>query len=66
MKQTIVPAWIRKHDATGVWAILGSEPKADAAEVFVPADRVENVVMHVQEVNGRKFGIIIIKERDTE
>lgn len=59
---TIIPAWIRKRDETGVWAILGSEPPADAQEVFVPESRVESVVMHDQEVNGRKFGILVLKE----
>lgn len=63
---TIVPAWIRKRDETGVWAILGSEPRTDATEVFVPAEKIENVVMHDEEVFGRFFGIIIFKNEDTQ
>lgn len=59
---TIVPAWIRKRDEQGAWAILGSEPKQDAKEVFIPAARIESVVMHETEVDGRKFGILVLKE----
>lgn len=62
---TIIPAWIRKRDETGVWAILGSEPPINAQEVFVPESRIESVVMHDQEVNGRKFGILVLKETPT-
>ena len=63
---TIVPAWIRKRDETGVWAILGSEPPLDAKEVFVPESQIESVVMHDQEVHGRKFGILVLTKATGE
>jgi hypothetical protein len=60
---TIMPAWIRKRDETGVWAILGSEPPADAKETFIPAEQVESVVESEHEVNGFKFGVIVWKQQ---
>jgi hypothetical protein len=59
---TIMPAWIRKRDETGVWAILGSEPPADAQETFIPAANVESVVESEHEVGGRRFGIIVARD----
>jgi len=61
---TIIPAWIRKRDETGVWAILGSEPPADARETFIPASRVESVVESEHEVEGRRFGVIALKNKE--
>jgi hypothetical protein len=49
----VIPAWIRKRDETGVWAILGSEP---------PAARVESVVESEHEAGGRRFGIIVARD----
>jgi hypothetical protein len=62
---TIMPAWIRKRDETGVWAILGSEPTADAKETFIPAEQVESVVESEHEIEGRKFGVIVWKPQST-
>jgi hypothetical protein len=59
---TIMPAWIRKRDETGVWTILGSEPPADAQEVFIPAEQVESVVESEHECEGRRFGIIVARD----
>ena len=39
MTTIMMPAWIRKHDAEGVWAVLGSEPPLDAKEVFFQSRR---------------------------
>ena len=61
---TIIPAWIRKRDETGVWAILGSEPPADAQETFIPAEQVESVVESEHEVDGRRFGVIALKNKE--
>jgi hypothetical protein len=58
----VIPAWIRKRDETGVWAILGSEPPADAQETFIPAARVESVVESEHEAGGRRFGIIVARD----
>lgn len=58
----IIPAWIRKRDETGVWAILGSEPPLDAEEQFIEIELVENVVESEHEMNGRRFSIIMAKD----
>lgn len=58
---TIIPAWIRKKDESGVWAVLGSEPTKDAKEEFIPAEKIENVVLSEKESNGRTFGVIVLK-----
>jgi hypothetical protein len=58
---TIIPAWIREHNKDGVWAILGSEPPADATDEFIEAGRLESVVASDHEANGRKFGVIVMK-----
>jgi hypothetical protein len=59
---TIIPAWIRKRDDTGVWAILGSEPPSDAQEQFIEIELIENVVESEHEMNGRRFSIIMAKD----
>ncbi|NBW12083.1 MAG: hypothetical protein EBR82_29035 [Caulobacteraceae bacterium] len=59
---TIIPAWIRKRDEAGVWAILGSEPKADAKETFIPAAHVASVVESEHEAGGRRFGVIVARD----
>ena len=58
----IIPAWVRKRDEAGVWAILGSEPALDAEEQFIPIELVEKVVESEHEMNGRRFSIIISKD----
>jgi hypothetical protein len=60
----IIPAWIRKRDEAGVWAVLGSEPPADAKETFIPAERFESVVESEHEVDGRRFGVIALKNKE--
>jgi len=58
----IIPAWIRKRDDSGIWAILGSEPPLDAEEQFIPNELIEKVVESEHEMNGRRFSIIMAKE----
>jgi hypothetical protein len=61
MTTIMMPAWIRKHDAEGVWAVLGSEPKADAKGAFIPARQVVSVTESNHEIEGRRFGVIVWK-----
>lgn len=57
----IVPAWIKERREDGVLAILGSEPPADAVARFVPNDAIESVVESEHEVNGLRFGILVLR-----
>jgi hypothetical protein len=57
----IIPAWIRRRDETGVWAVLGSQPPADAPERFIPAAEIESVVTHEGETG---FGMLILRHGD--
>jgi hypothetical protein len=66
MTTIMVPAWIRRHDAEGVWAILGSEPKADAKETFIPAEQVASVTESPMERDGRRFGMIVFRSKEVE
>lgn len=57
----IVPAWIKERREDGIVAILGSEPPADAQPRFIPADAVESVVESEHEVNGLRFGVLVLR-----
>lgn len=58
---TIVPAWIKERREDGIVAILGSEPPADAQPRFIPAAAVESVVESEHEVNGLRFGVLVLR-----
>lgn len=60
----IVPAWITEQTESGTLAVLGSEPRSDAIETFIPAADIEKVVVVAESpvVAGRKFGVIVLKE----
>ena len=57
----IVPAWIKERREDGIVAILGSEPPADAQPRFIPAAAVESVVESEHEVNGMRFGVLVLR-----
>jgi hypothetical protein len=58
----IIPAWIRKRDEKGIWALLGSQPQIDGKEEFIPLEHIENVVESEHEQHGRKFAVITLKD----
>lgn len=58
---TIMPAWIKEQSERGVVAILGSEPPTDAIPQFVPRSSIERVVVSEHEINGMRFGILILR-----
>ena len=61
---TIVPAWIKEQTEAGVLAVLGSEPRKDATDVFIPKGDIQSVVIAESSpvVAGRQFGVIILKQ----
>jgi hypothetical protein len=61
---TIVPAWIKEQTEAGVLAVLGSEPRADAVEVFISKGDIQSVVIAESSpvVAGRQFGVIVLKQ----
>jgi hypothetical protein len=60
----IVPAWIKEQTEAGVLAVLGSQPRADAAEVFIPQGDIQSVVIAESSpvVAGRQFGVIVLTQ----
>lgn len=61
---TIVPAWIKEQTEAGVLAVLGSEPRTGAVEVFIPRGDIQSVVIAESSpvVAGRQFGVIVLKQ----
>ena len=62
----IVPAWVKERTESGVLAILGSEPPADAVLTFVPSEIIESIVESEHEVNGLRFAVIVLRDNSQE
>jgi hypothetical protein len=62
----IVPAWICEDTPEGIRAVLGSEPKEDANEEWIPRENIKNCLYAPvpQEFGfkGRKMAMLVFEE----
>jgi len=65
-KMIIVPAWVREDTPEGVRAILGSEPKEDAKEEWIPRANLKNCLYAPVPpefgFKGRKMAMLVFEE----
>lgn len=58
-----VPGYLRSKSENGYTAVLGSEPKADAPEIFIPAECVQQCVESgISTRFGTDFALFILHD----
>jgi hypothetical protein len=64
----ILPAWIASQTDAGIVCIPGSSPQPGSVDVFIPHEDIEQVAVDEQSppVDGRRFGVIVIKPKESE
>jgi len=58
----VVPAWIAKEEPKGIWAVLGSEPKADAEPEWIPQESIQNCLYGdlTSPQTGRRIALLLM------